>query len=256
MSLKKFNPITPGTRHRRIIDKSLLWKGDPYKSLTLGLSKTGGRNNTGKITVRHIGGGNKRTYRIIDFKRLNTTPATVLRLEYDPNRSAFIALIQYFSTNEVAYIIAPQTIEVGDIINKAPLDIGSSIKLIDIPIGYNIHNIELLPNSGGQLIRSAGSYAQVVGSKDGLVTIKLISGKLIVLNGNCKATIGKVSNPDHFNYKAGKAGIIRLLGRRPSVKGEAMNPVDHPHGGRTRGGRVSVTPWGKITHGKKTVNKK
>jgi large subunit ribosomal protein L2 len=255
MSLKHLKPITPGTRHRRIIDKSLLWKGEPYKPLTSGLSKTGGRNVSGHITVRHIGGGNKRTYRFVDFKRLNTNPAIVLRLEYDPNRSAFIALIQYTVTNEISYILAPQTLKVGDIINKNPLSIGSVTSLKNIPIGSYIHNVELTPGSGGQLVRTAGNYAQLVALKDNSVTIQLISGRLITLNEECRATIGKVSNAEHSSYKAGKAGISRMLGRRPTVKGEAMNPVDHPHGGRTRGGRVSVTPWGKITHGKKTVKK-
>jgi large subunit ribosomal protein L2 len=254
MSLKLLHPITPGSRHRRLIDKSLLWKGDPYKPLTKGLPKSGGRNSSGKITVRHIGGGNKHSYRLIDFFRLNSSLATVLRLEYDPNRSSFIALIQYDNDLTKSYILSSQTIKVGDILNKEKLAIGSVIQLKDVPIGYYIHSIELTPGTGAKLARSAGTYAQILGFKNGLVNLQLSSGIIKLVSELCSAVIGKVSNQDHSNYMAGKAGITRLLGRRPTVKGEAMNPVDHPHGGRTRGG-LPKTPWGKIAYGKKTVRK-
>lgn len=264
MSLKKLNPITPSSRHRRLVDKSLLHKGSPYKPLTLGLSKSGGRNFSGKITVRHIGGGNKRTYRLIDFYRTNPNLAIVQRLEYDPNRSSFIALIKYLNdstesqgltkSQEFSYILAPQTLKVGDILNKNKLAIGSVSALKDIPIGYYVHSIELIPGDGGKLARSAGTYAQLLSLKDGFANLQLSSGVVKVVHDLCTATIGKVSNIDHSNYIAGKAGITRLLGRRPTVKGEAMNPIDHPHGGRTRGG-LSKTPWGKLAYGKKTVKK-
>lgn len=255
MSLKKYNSVTPGTRHRRIVDKSELWAGSSEKSLSIGVSKSAGRNSVGKITVPHRGGGNKRIYRKIHFDYKYDVPATVLRIEYDPNRSAFIALVKYDTI--LAYVLAPQSIKAGDVLNEIPCKIGSFGKLKDIPIGSFVFNVELIPNKGGQLIRAAGNYAQINSKRDGFVSIVIgASNRVMELQESCKATIGKISNPDHMNYKAGKAGISRLLGRRPSVKGEAMNPVDHPHGGRTRGGRVSVSYSNKISHGKKTVIKK
>ncbi len=263
MALKKFNPITPSTRQLVIVDRSELWSGKPEKTLTEGLNKSGGRNNQGRITSRRRGGGHKRRYRLIDFKRNKMdVQATVLRIEYDPNRTAFIALIEY-KDGEKAYIIAPQRLSVGDVViaaNKADVQPGNAMPLKNIPIGTIVHNVELKPGKGGQMARSAGTYVQVVGRDAGYAQIKLSSGELRVVRGECMATIGAVSNPDQSNINIGKAGRNRWLGRRPSVRGVAMNPIDHPHGGgegRTSGGRHPVTPWGKCTKGKKTrTNKK
>lgn len=261
MALKKFNPITPGTRQLVQIDRSDLHKGDPEKTLTEGLTKTGGRNNHGRITSRHIGGGHKRKYRKIDWKRTKwDMEATVERLEYDPNRTAFIALIQY-TDGEKAYIIAPQRLKVGDkVIAGAKTDVkpGNAMQLKNMPVGTIIHNIEMKPGKGAQMIRSAGTYAQLVGRDQGYAQIKLASGELRVVLSECMASVGAVSNPDHMNTNMGKAGRNRWKGRRPHVRGVVMNPVDHPHGGgegKSSGGRNPVTPWGVPTKGYRTRKK-
>ena len=262
MALKTFNPTSPGRRQLVLVDRTGLHKGKPVKSLTEGLSKKGGRNNQGRITVRHQGGGAKRLYRKIDFKRTRwDIPATVERIEYDPNRTAFIALIKY-QDGELAYIIAPQRLEVGDtVITSATADIkpGNVLPLKNIPVGTIIHNIELKPQKGAQMVRSAGTYAQLVGRDAGYAQIKLASGDLRMVLDNCLATIGAVSNPDKMNEVSSKAGRNRHVGKRPTVRGVVMNPVDHPHGGgegKSSGGRHPVTPWGKKTRGPKTRNNK
>jgi len=262
MALKSYKPTTPGQRQLVLVDRSDLWKGKPEKSLTEGLRSKGGRNNTGRITVRFRGGGHKRRYRLVDFKRNKIeVVATVERLEYDPNRSAFIALIRY-EDGELAYILAPQRLAVGDqVISGQRVDIkpGNSLPLKNIPVGTIVHNVELKAGKGGQLARSAGTYVQLVGKDQGYAQIRLSSGEVRMVRGECLATIGAVSNPDQQNISLGKAGRTRWLGHRPHVRGVAMNPVDHPHGGgegRTSGGRHPVTPWGKPTKGKKTRNNK
>ena len=261
MPLKKFRPNTPGTRGLTLVDKKGLWTGKPVKSLTAGLSKKGGRNNTGRITMRRKGGGHKAKYRIIDFKRNNTEIATVDRIEYDPNRSSYIALITYTDGTK-SYILAPKDLKAGDQVisgEKKEIRIGNCMPMSDIPVGIDIHNIELKIGSGAQLARSAGSSTQIVGKSDGYVAIKLPSGEQRKVREECRATIGVLSNIDKKNQKLGKAGRKRWLGVRPSVRGVAMNPIDHPHGGgegRTSGGRDPVTPWGKPTKGKKTRNNK
>ena len=262
MALKKYSPVTPGTRQLVTVDRSQLWNGKPEKQLTEGLKKTGGRNNQGRITSRHIGGGHKRRYRVIDFKRRKfDVEATVLRLEYDPNRTAFIALIEY-TDGEKAYILAPQRLNVGDKViaaEKTDVKPGNAMLLKNMPVGTIIHNIEMKPGKGGQMSRSAGAYAQLVGRDQGYAQIKLTSGELRIVRGECMATVGAVSNPDHSNTNDGKAGRSRWKGRRPHVRGVVMNPVDHPHGGgegRTSGGRHPVTPWGKPTKGAKTRSNK
>lgn len=262
MALKKYNPVTPGQRQLVRVDRSDLWKGKPVKKLTEGLTKTGGRNNTGRITAWQRGGGHKRRYRFIDFKRRKfDVVGTVERLEYDPNRSAFIALINY-EDGEQAYIIAPQRLNAGDkIIAAEKVDVkpGNAAPLRNIPIGTIIHNIELKAGKGAQVARSAGAYAQLVGRDSGYAQIRLGSGEVRLVRQECMATIGAVSNPDHSNQNLGKAGRSRWLGRRPHVRGVVMNPVDHPHGGgegRTSGGRHPVTPWGKPTKGKRTRSNK
>ncbi len=258
MALKNFNPRTPSQRQLVQVDRSDLHKGKPVKSLTEGLTKKGGRNNTGRITARRRGGGHKRLYRVIDFKRRKyDVEATVERLEYDPNRTAFIALIRY-SDGELAYILAPQRLQPGDkVISGSRVDVkpGNAMPLNSIPVGTIVHNVELKPLKGGQIARSAGTYVQLVGRDQGHAQLKLASGELRLVRGECMATIGAVSNPDQSNINLGKAGRNRWLGKRPSVRGVAMNPVDHPHGGgegRTSGGRHPVTPWGKSTKGKRT----
>ncbi len=258
MALKNFNPRTPSQRQLVQVDRSDLHKGKPVKSLTEGLTKKGGRNNTGRITARRRGGGHKRLYRVIDFKRRKyDVEATVERLEYDPNRTAFIALIRY-SDGELAYILAPQRLQPGDkVISGSRVDVkpGNAMPLNSIPVGTIVHNVELKPLKGGQIARSAGTYVQLVGRDQGHAQLKLASGELRLVRGECMATIGAVSNPDQSNINLGKAGRNRWLGKRPSVRGVAMNPVDHPHGGgegRTSGGRHPVTPWGKSTQGKRT----
>ena len=261
MPLKKFRPNTPGTRGLTLVDKKGLWTGKPVKSLTAGLSKKGGRNNTGRITMRRKGGGHKAKYRIIDFKRNNTESATVDRIEYDPNRSSYIALITYTDGTK-SYILAPKDLKAGDQVisgEKKEIRIGNCMPMSDIPVGIDIHNIELKIGSGAQLARSAGSSTQIVGKSDGHVAIKLPSGEQRKVREECRATIGVLSNIDKKNQKLGKAGRKRWLGVRPSVRGVAMNPIDHPHGGgegKTSGGRDPVTPWGKPTKGKKTRNNK
>jgi large subunit ribosomal protein L2 len=262
MALKNLRPITPSLRQLVLVDRSELWKGKPVKSLTEGLTKSGGRNNTGRITARRIGGGHKRRYRLVDFKRRKfDAPAVVERLEYDPNRTAFIALVRY-EDGEQAYILAPQRLKVGDsVVSGERVDVkpGNAMPLKNIPVGTIVHNVELKAGKGGQLARSAGTYVQLVGRDQGYAQLKLTSGELRVVRGECLATIGAVSNPDQSNINLGKAGRNRWLGKRPSVRGVAMNPIDHPHGGgegRTSGGRHPVTPWGKPTKGKKTRNNK
>jgi large subunit ribosomal protein L2 len=262
MALKSFKPTTPSQRQLVIVDRSDLWKGKPEKSLTEGLRSQGGRNATGRITVRFRGGGHKRRYRLIDFKRNKfDVPATVERLEYDPNRSAFIALVRY-EDGQLSYILAPQRLAAGDQIvagQKADIKPGNALPLKNIPVGTIVHNVEMKAGKGGQMARSAGTYVQLVGKDQGYAQIRLSSGELRMVRGECMATIGAVSNPDQQNVNLGKAGRSRWLGRRPHVRGVAMNPVDHPHGGgegRTSGGRHPVTPWGKPTKGKKTRNNK
>ena len=261
MALKSYKPTTPGQRGLVLIDRSELWKGRPVKSLTQGLTKKGGRNNTGRITARRIGGGAKRLYRIVDFKRKKfDMPATVERIEYDPNRTAFIALVRY-EDGEQNYVLAPQRLGVGDkIVASAKADIkpGNAMPFSGLPIGTIVHNIELKPGKGGQVARAAGTYAQFVGRDGGYAQIRLSSGELRLVRQECMATVGAVSNPDNSNQNLGKAGRVRHMGKRPSVRGVAMNPIDHPHGGgegRTSGGRTPVTPWGKDTKGRRTRDK-
>jgi large subunit ribosomal protein L2 len=262
MALKTFNPTSPGRRQLVLVDRSELHKGKPVKALTEGLSKKGGRNNKGRITARRIGGGAKKLYRKVDFKRNRwDVPATVERLEYDPNRTAFIALIKY-EDGQLSYIIAPQRLEVGDtVVTSATADIkpGNTLPLKNIPVGTIIHNIELKPQKGAQMVRSAGTYAQLVGRDGGYAQIKLASGELRMVMDSCLATVGAVSNPDNMNQVLSKAGRKRHMGKRPSVRGVVMNPVDHPHGGgegKSSGGRHPVTPWGKKTRGPKTRKNK
>ncbi len=262
MALKKYNPSTPGLRQVVQTDRSDLWKGKPVKKLTEGLNKSGGRNNTGRITTRRIGGGHARRYRVVDFKRNKfDMPATVERLEYDPNRTAYIALIKY-QDETLAYIIAPQRLAVGDQViagEKTDVKPGNAMRLKNIPVGTIVHNVEMKPGKGAQIARSAGTYVQIVGRDNGYAQIKLSSGELRLVPQDCMATVGAVSNADHTNVKLGKAGRNRWLGVRPSVRGVAMNPIDHPHGGgegRTSGGRHPVSPWGKGAKGTKTRNNK
>ena len=262
MALKKYKPTTPGQRGLVLIDRADLYKGRPEKTLTQGLTKKGGRNNTGRITARRIGGGAKKLYRIVDFKRRKwDMPATVERIEYDPNRTAFIALVKY-EDGELNYVLAPQRLAVGDkIVAGSKVDIrpGNAMPLSGMPIGTIIHNVEMKPEKGGQIARSAGSYAQFVGRDGGYAQIRLGSGELRLVRQECMATVGAVSNADHSNQNFGKAGRTRWKGKRPSVRGVAMNPIDHPHGGgegRTSGGRNPVTPWGKPTKGPRTRNNK
>ena len=263
MALRQFNPVTPSLRGTVLIDRSELWKGKPVKLLTQGKSGTGGRNNHGRITSRFIGGGHKQSYRLIDFKRRKfDVAATVERLEYDPNRSAFIALVKY-ADGELSYILAPQRLRAGDqVIAGKRVDIkpGNAMPLGAIPVGTIVHNVEMKTGAGGKIARAAGTYAQLVGKDAGYAQIKLMSGELRVVRAECMASIGAVSNPDNMNQKIGKAGRMRWLGFRPHNRGVVMNPVDHPHGGgegRTSGGRHPVTPWGKPTKGYKTrVNKR
>lgn len=258
MALKNFRPTTSTRRHLVLVDHSALYKGKPVKKLTVGLISKGGRNNYGRITARRRGGGHKRKYRLIDFKRVKfDVPATVERIEYDPNRTAFIALIAY-ADGEQNYILAPQRLAVGDQVisgKRADIKPGNAMPLNSIPVGTIVHNVEMKPGKGGQIARSAGTYVQLIGRDAGYAQLKLTSGELRMVRGECMATVGAVSNPDQANIKIGKAGRKRWLGKRPAVRGVAMNPVDHPHGGgegRTSGGRHPVTPWGKPTKGKRT----
>ncbi len=262
MALKSYKPITPGQRGLVLVDRSSLWRGKPEKSLTEGLRGKGGRNNKGRITARRRGGGHKRRFRNIDFKRQKLDQsATVMRIEYDPNRTAFIALIKY-EDGELSYILAPQRIREGDqVLSSAAADIkpGNTLPMQNIPVGTIVHNVEMKPGKGGQIARSAGTYAQIIGKDQGYAQLRLISGELRMIRAECRATIGAVSNPDQQNIKLGKAGRRRWIGKRPAVRGVAMNPIDHPHGGgegRTSGGRHPVTPWGKPTKGKRTRSNK
>ena len=262
MALKSFKPVTPSMRQLVIVDRSELWKGKPEKALTEGLRKTGGRNNHGHVTSWQRGGGHKRRYRIVDFKRRKyDQPDTVERLEYDPNRTAFIALIRY-EDGELSYILAPQRLKAGDTVisgNKVDVKPGNAMPLKNIPVGTIVHNVEMKIGKGGQLARSAGTYVQLVGRDQGMALLRLSSGEVRMVQSDCMATIGAVSNPDEQNIVIGKAGRSRWLGKRPHVRGVAMNPIDHPHGGgegRTSGGRHPVTPWGISTKGKKTRKNK
>jgi large subunit ribosomal protein L2 len=263
MALKTFKPVTPSLRQLVLVDRRELYKGKPVKALTVGKISTGGRNNLGRITVRFRGGGHKRSLRLVDFKRreqLGVT-ATVERIEYDPNRTAFIALIS-FPDGKQSYILAPQRLSAGDkVVAGESVDIkpGNAGPIGNMPVGTIVHNVELKIGKGGALARSAGNYAQIVGRDQGYVTLRLNSGEQRLVHGQCFATVGAVSNPDHMNISLGKAGRNRWLGKRPHVRGVAMNPVDHPHGGgegRTSGGRNPVTPWGVPTKGKKTRSNK
>jgi len=262
MALKHYKPVTPSLRGTVLIDRSELHEGKPVKTLTEGKHNTGGRNNHGRTTSFFRGGGHKRTYRFIDFKRLKFgVPAIVERLEYDPNRTAFIALIKY-QDGELSYILAPQRLKAGDTVvagQKVDIKPGNAMPLAAIPVGTIIHNIEMKIGAGGKMARSAGTYAQLVGKDSGYAQIKLMSGELRIVRAECMASIGAVSNPDNMNQSIGKAGRSRWLGRRPHNRGVVMNPVDHPHGGgegRTSGGRHPVTPWGKPTKGYKTRGNK
>ncbi|MFZ4381870.1 MAG: 50S ribosomal protein L2 [Sandarakinorhabdus sp.] len=264
MALKSYNPTSPGQRGLILVDRSALFKGRPVKTLTEGLKKTGGRNNKGHATARGIGGGHKRLYRVVDFKRrLWDVAATVERLEYDPNRSAFIALVKYADKDGTqAYIIAPQRLSVGDSViagKKVDVKPGNAMEIGQMPVGTIVHNVELKPGKGGQMARAAGTFVQVVGRDKGMVIIRLNSGEQRYVRSECMATVGAVSNPDNSNQNLGKAGRNRWLGYRPLTRGVAKNPVDHPHGGgegRTSGGRHPVTPWGKPTKGMKTRSNK
>jgi len=262
MALKQFNATSPARRGLVLIDRSSLHKGKPVKMLTEGLTKSGGRNNKGQITVRRMGGGHKRSYRIVDFKRRKwDMPATVERLEYDPNRTAFIALIKY-EDGELAYILAPQRLAAGDQVvagKKTDVKPGNAMLLGQMPVGTIIHNIELKPGKGGQIARAGGAFAQLVGRDKGMVIVRLNSGEQRYVRADCMASVGAVSNPDNSNQTLAKAGRNRWLGKRPSVRGVAMNPVDHPHGGgegRTSGGRHPVSPKGFPTKGKRTRSNK
>jgi len=261
MGVKNLKPVTPGSRFASRSDFSEITTNRPEKSLTVALRKKGGRNNTGRITVRRRGGGHKRRYRIIDYKRdkygINGKVATI---EYDPNRSAYISLIHY-DDGEKRYILAPLDLPVGSIIvsgDKVPLKTGNTLRLSNIPTGLLVHNVELVPGKGGQMVRTAGAYAQIMAHDNGFTTLKLPSGEIRLVSDKCMATIGQVGNRSFEQIISGKAGRSRWLGRRPKVRGVVMNPVDHPHGGgegKTSGGRHPVSPWGKPTKGYKTRKK-
>ena len=263
MGLKTYNPTSPGRRQLITTDRSELWGGAPVKTLTEGKHSKGGRNNRGRTTAYHRGGGHKRSYRLVDFRRTRfDAVATVERLEYDPNRTAFIALINY-EDGEQAYIIAPQRLAAGDkvVSSKGTADVkpGNAMPLERMPVGTIVHNVEMKPGKGGQIARSAGTYAQYVGRDQGWAILRLNSGEQRRVHGTCLATVGAVSNQDHSNTSIGKAGRNRWLGKKPVNRGVTMNPVDHPHGGgegRTSGGRHPVTPGGKPTKGKKTRSNK
>ena len=259
MALKTYNPTTPSQRQLVNIDRSSLYKGAPVKALTEGQSSTGGRNNNGRITSRFRGGGHKQAYRKIDFRRTKfDVPATVERLEYDPNRTAFIALIKY-QDGELAYILAPQRLAAGDqVIASEHADVkpGNAMPIGNIPVGTIVHNVEIKIGKGGQIARSAGTYVQIVGRDQDYVILRLSTTEQRLVHGRCMATIGAVSNPDNMNTTIGKAGRQRWKGRMPHNRGITMNPVDHPHGGRTKGGGHWTTPWGFPTKGKKTRKNK
>jgi large subunit ribosomal protein L2 len=262
MALKNFNPVTPSLRATVLVDRSDLWKGKPVKGLTEGKSHSGGRNNHGRTTVRFRGGGHKQSYRMVDFKRRKfDVPAVVERLEYDPNRTAWIALLKY-QDGELAYIIAPQRLKAGDTVvagERVDIKPGNAMPLANIPVGTIVHCLEMKPGAGAKVARSAGTYCQLVGKDSGYAQVKLMSGEVRLVRAECMAAIGAVSNPDNSNQELGKAGRVRWMGFRPHNRGVVMNPVDHPHGGgegRTSGGRHPVTPWGKPTKGAKTRNNK
>jgi len=259
MPLKTYNPTSAGQRHVVLVDKSQLWKGKPVKALVEGLNQSGGRGNTGRITSRRKGGGHKAAYRMVDFQRRKfDVPATVERLEYDPNRTAFIALIKY-ADGELSYILAPQRLGIGDTVmsgQTADVKPGNAMPLGAMPVGTIVHNIETKPGKGGQLARSAGTYAMLAGRDQGYAILKLKSGETRMVRAECMASVGEVSNPDHVNEIIGKAGRTRWMGYRPVTRGIARNPVDHPNGGRTNGGKHWATPWGKPTKGKKTRTNK
>ncbi len=262
MPLKPSKPTSPGRRGLILVSRAGLWRGKPEKRLTEGGSASGGRNNRGRVTARRRGGGHKRVYRRIDFRRRKFgVPATVERIEYDPNRSAFIALIRY-EDGELSYILAPQKLAAGEVVmsgEQVDVKPGNAMPLSAMPVGAIVHNLEMKPGKGGQIARSAGSYAQFLGRDRGLAILRLSSGEQRMVPAACMATAGAVSNSDHANRRLAKAGRSRWLGRRPSVRGVAMNPVDHPHGGgegRSSGGRHPSTPWGKPTKGKRTRSNK
>jgi large subunit ribosomal protein L2 len=262
MALKTYKPTTPGQRQLVLVDRSAIYKGEPVKALTVGKIGTGGRNNNGRITVRFRGGGHKKALRAVDFKRLKRDqPARVERIEYDPNRTAFIALVTY-PDGELAYILAPQRLGEGDTVvagERVDVKPGNATPVGNMPIGTIVHNVEFKIGKGGQIARSAGSYAQIVGRDQEYVILRLNSGEQRLVHGRCMGTIGAVSNPDHMNISIGKAGRTRWLGWRPHNRGVSMNPVDHPLGGgegRSSGGRHPVTPWGFPTKGKKTRSNK
>jgi len=262
MALKTFKPVTNAQRQLVLVDRSGLHKGPPVKRLTKGQKRPGGRNNLGRITVRWQGGGHKQSYRIIDFKRLrNDEPAKVERLEYDPNRTSFIALIKY-RNGDLAYILAPQRLAPGDVVmsgDRVDVKPGNCMPLSAMPVGTIVHNVEMKPGKGGQIARAAGTYAQYLGRDAGYALLRLNSSEVRRVRLECRATVGAVSNPDHMNEVLAKAGRNVWRNRRPAVRGTAMNPIDHPHGGgegRTKGGRHPVTPWGKPTKGGKTRKNK
>ena len=262
MALKSYNPVTPSRRNMTAADYSILTTDKPEKSLTVGKKSSGGRNNYGRVTTRFRGGANKRSYRLVDFKRnKDNVPATVKSIEYDPNRTAYIALICY-ADGEKAYILLPNGLNVGDVIMngaKAELKPGNCLKIKDIPVGVSIHNTEMIAGRGAKLVRSAGQYAVLRGKDGDYAQIKLPSGEVRMINVECRATIGEVSNAEHMNVKLGKAGKKRYLGKRPHVRGVVMNPVDHPMGGgegRTSGGGHPVSPWGQLAKGYRTRSPK
>jgi large subunit ribosomal protein L2 len=262
MALKTYKPVTPGQRQLVLVDRAGLHKGKPVKTLTRGQKRPAGRNNLGRIVVRWQGGGHKQSYRTIDFKRAkHDQPATVQRLEYDPNRTSFIALLKY-KDGELAYIIAPQRLAEGDVVvsgDRVDVKPGNAMPLSAVPVGTIVHNVEMKPGKGGQIARAAGTYAQYLGRDSGYALLRLNSGEVRRVRLECKATVGAVSNPDHMNEVLAKAGRNVWRNRRPAVRGTAMNPIDHPHGGgegRTKGGRHPVTPWGKPTKGAKTRKNK
>jgi len=263
MGIKKFKPTSPGRRQMTVLTFEEITKVEPEKALTVPLKKTGGRNAMGRQTVRHRGGGHKRLYRIIDFKRnKDGVPAKVAAIEYDPNRSANIALLHY-ADGEKRYILAPNGLKVGDKVVSGPdadIKVGNALPLRNIPVGTTIHNIELRPGKGGQIVRSAGASAQLMAKEGDYAHVRLPSGEVRLIHLSCRATIGQVGNLDHENITLGKAGRSRWLGIRPTVRGAAMNPVDHPHGGGEGrapvGRKYPVSPWGKIAIGGKTRKKK
>ena len=258
MGIKKYKPTSPGIRFQTGLTFEEITTREPLKALVQGTSKTGGRNNNGRITVRHRGGGHKRRFRVVDFKRdKNDVPGKVVNVEYDPNRSARLALINY-ADGDKRYIIWPQSVKVGDSVvagDRVDIKPGNCLPLKNIPLGTMVHNVEMKIGKGGQIIRSAGAYGQLMAKEKGYVQVKLPSGEVRMILDRCRATVGQVGNLDHEKISLGKAGRTRLLGRRPKVRGVVMNPVDHPHGGgegRTSGGRHPVTPWGVPTKGYKT----